>query len=78
MTVSIFSLLRHVRIAESEPYCHFGMFVASHSQRVSLIVIPFCLCVCRSLRDLQPATIDRSEPNLVSRSSDPCKPFWIP
>jgi len=37
------------------------------SQKVSLIVIPFCLSVCRSFRDLQPTTIDRSQPNLVSR-----------
>jgi len=36
------------------------------SQRVSLIVIPFCLSVCQSFRDLQPTTIDRSQP------------FWIP
>jgi len=36
--------------------------VASRSQRVSLIV---CLSVCRSFRDLQPTTIDRSQPNLV-------------
>ena len=28
--------------------------VASRSQRVSLIVIPFCLSVCRSFRDLSP------------------------
>ena len=34
--------------------------------------------VCRSFHDLQPTTIDRSQPNLVGRSSDPCKPFWIP
>ena len=45
--------------------------VASRSQRVSLIVIPFCLSVCldvcRSFRDLQPTMIDRSQPNLVGR-----------
>ena len=51
---------------------------------MSLIVIPFCLSVCldvcRSFRDLglQPTTIDRSQPNLVGRSSDPCKPFGSP
>ena len=55
--------------------------VASRSQRVSLIVIPFCLSVCldvcRSFRDLQPTTIDRSQPNLVgtytgcSKKTDP-------
>jgi len=37
--------------------------IASRSQRVSLIVIPFCLSVCldvcRSFCDLQPTTIDR-------------------
>jgi len=58
------------------------------SQRVSLIVIPFCLSVCldvcQSFRDLQPTTI----PRLIDHnqiwsagiylSSDPCKPFWIP
>jgi len=43
-------LLRNVRIAESEPYCHSILFV--------------CLSV-RSFRDLQPSTIDRSQPNLV-------------
>ena len=33
---------------------------------MSLIVIPFCLSVCRSFfRYLQPTTIDRSQPNLV-------------
>ena len=46
------------------------------SQRVSLIVVPdvcmsvclsVCLSVCRSFRDLQPTTIDRSQPNLVCR-----------
>jgi len=42
------------------------------------VCIPFCLSVCRSFRDLQPTTIDRSQPNLVGRSPDPCKPFWIP
>ena len=41
--------------------------VVSRSQRVSLIVIPFCLSVCRSFRDLQPTTIDRSQPKLVGR-----------
>jgi len=45
-------LLRHVRGAV---------------QRVSLIVIPGCLCVCRSFRDLQPTTMYRSQPNLVGR-----------
>ena len=55
-----------VTFAESEPYCHSILFV--------------CLDVCRSFRDLQPTTIDRSQPNLVGRylSWDPCKPFWIP
>ena len=37
--------------------------------------------VCRSFRDLQPTTIDRSQPNLVGRYIPvlgPCKSFWIP
>jgi len=45
--------------------CRF--IIVSRSQRVSLIVIPFCLSVCRSFFDLQPTTIDRSQPNLVGR-----------
>ena len=45
----------------------YFFIIASPSHRVSLIVIPFCLCVCWSFRDLQPTTIDRSEPNLVGR-----------
>ena len=57
-----------VTFAESEPYCHSILFV--------------CLDVCRSFRNLQPTTSDRSQPNLVGRyvllSSDPCKFFWIP
>ena len=48
--------------------CSVCLSVASRSQRVSLIVILFvCLDVCRSFRDLQPTTIDRSQPNLVGR-----------
>jgi len=35
-----------------------------------------CLTVCRSFRDLQPTTIDWSQPLQIW--SDPCKPFWIP
>jgi len=46
-------LLHHVRIAENEPYCHSILFV--------------CLDVCRSFCNLQPTTIDRSQPNLVGR-----------
>ena len=42
-----------VTFAESETYCHSILFV--------------CLDVCRSFRDLQPTTIDRSQPNLVGR-----------
>jgi len=49
--------------------------VASRLQRVGLIVIPFCLSVCldvcRSFRDLQPTTIDRSQPNLVGLFGSP-------
>ena len=57
----------YVTFAESEPYCHSIVFV--------------CLDVCQSFRDLQPTTIDRSQPNFVRGiylSSDPCKPVWIP
>jgi len=53
-------------------HAYHAYSTASRSQRVSFIVIPFCLSVCldvcRSFRDLQPATIDRSQPNLVGRS----------
>ena len=42
-----------VTFAESEPYCHSILFVS--------------LDVCQSFRDLQPTTIDRSQPNLVGR-----------
>jgi len=62
-----------------------GMSVASPSQRLSSIVIPFCLSVCqevcRSFRDLEHTTIDRSQPIWsagIYLSSDPRKPFWIP
>jgi len=48
-------ILCNVRIAESEPYCHS-------------ICLSVCLDVCRSFRDLQPTTIDRSQPNLVGRT----------
>ena len=45
------SLLRSS--SESGPYCHSRMFVwmsfASRSQRVSLIVVPGCLFVCRDV-----------------------------
>jgi len=55
-------------------------------QRVSLIVIPFCLSVrldvCRSFRDLQPIPrlIDHNQIWSVDiyLSSDPCKPFGSP
>ena len=47
----ISAVLRHVRIAESEPYCHSILFV--------------CLSVCRSFGDLQPTTIDRSQPPVL-------------
>ena len=41
--------------------------IASRSQRVSLIVIPFCLSVCLSVipRPTAYTMIDRSQPNLV-------------
>ena len=54
--------------------------VESRSHRREWALLSFhsvCLSVCWSFRDLQPTTIDRSQPNLVGRS-DPCKPFWIP
>ena len=54
------------------------------SQRVSLIVIPFCLSVCLSV--IPTAYHDWSIRTKFGRqvcyrmylSSDPCKPFWIP
>jgi len=51
--------------------------VASRSWRVSLIVIPFCLSVGRSFRDLQPTTIDRSQPNLVGRYIPVLGPVYV-
>jgi len=42
-----------ITFAESKPYCHSILFV--------------CLDVCRSFRDLQPTTIDQSQPNFVDR-----------
>jgi len=47
-------LLHHVRIAESEPYCHSILFVCLSG---CLSVIPWPM----------PTTIDRSQPNLVGR-----------
>ena len=56
--------------------------VASRSQRVSLVVIPFCLSVCLdvcpSFRNLQPTTIDQSQPNLVGRVLGPLSAFLDP
>jgi len=59
-------------------------FVASRSQRVSLIVIPFCLSVWMSVGHSAtyslPRLIDHNQiwSAGVYLSSDPCKPFWIP
>jgi len=55
-----------VTFAESEPYCHSKMFVwmsVGHSTTYSL-----------------PRLIDHNQIWLacIYRSSDPCKPFWIP
>jgi len=68
-------------------WCNFvRSTVASRSQRVSLIVIPFCLSVWMSLGHSAtyslPRLIDHNQiwsaiPPLYL-SSDPCKPFWIP
>ena len=55
--------------------------IASHSQRVSLIVIPFCLSVCLSLGHSAtyslPRLIDHNQiwSAGIYLSSDPCKPF---
>jgi len=59
-------------------------FVASRSQRVSLIVIPFCLSVWMSVGHSAtyslPRLIDHNQiwSAGVYLSSDPCKSFWIP
>jgi len=79
--VCIVGLCSYAHRAVIFAIAQLSCFIASRSQRVSLIVIPFCLSVCRSFRDLQATTIDRSQPNLVGMyipASDPCKPFWIP
>ena len=57
---------------------------ALRSQRVSLIVIPFCLSVWMSVGHSAtyslPRLIDRNQiwSAGIYLSSDPCKPFWIP
>jgi len=59
-------LLRHVRITESEPYCHSILFV--------------CLSVGHSVTYSLPRLIDHNQiwSAGIYLSSDPCKPFWIP
>ena len=58
--------------------------VASRSQRVSLIVIPFCLSVWMAVGHSAtyslPRLIDHNQiwSAGIYLSSDPCKPFWIP
>jgi len=63
-----------------QPSCIVIALIVSRSQRVSLIVIPFCLSVCLdvcwSFRDLQPTTITTKFGQQVSL--DLCKLFWIP
>ena len=55
-----------VTFAESEPYCHSGMFV--------------CLSVGHSATYSLPRLIDHNQiwSAGIYLSSDPCKPFWIP
>jgi len=59
-------LLHHVRIAESEPYCHSILFI--------------CPSVGHSVTYSLPQLIDHNQ--ILSAgiylSLDPCKPFWIP
>ena len=53
--------------------------LASRSQRVSLIVIPFCLSVWMSVGHSTTYSLPRLiDHNQIWLSSDPCKPFWIP
>jgi len=58
--------------------------IASRLQRVSLIVIPFCLSVWMSVSHFAtyslPRLIDHNQiwSAGIYLSSDPCKPFWIP
>ena len=61
--------LRRARV----PRSFVGLSVASRLQRVSLIVIPFCLSVWMSVG--HSATYNQIWSAI---SSDPCKPFWIP
>jgi len=70
----ILPMLTHHRI-------HVAFEKVTHRAHTACLYV--CLSVCRSFRDLQPITIDRSQPNLVGRyirylSSHAYKPFWIP
>jgi len=51
--------------------------VASRLQRVSLIVIPFCLSVCLSVIPW-PTVYHYWSITTKFGQQDPCKPFWIP
>jgi len=64
--MAVVTLLRHVRIAESEPYCHSILFV--------------CLSVGHSATYSLPRLTDHNHiwSAGIYLSSDPCKPFWIP
>ena len=57
---------------------YISVSIVSRSQRVSLIVIRFCLSVCLSVGH----SATYSLPQLIDHnqiwSSDPCKDFWIP
>jgi len=68
----------HSDIIASRSHCREWALLSFHS---------VCLSVCRSFRDLQPTTIDWSQPmNQIWLAgiylySDPCKPFpilWVP
>ena len=67
LKIAIFDMKRECTNAILKNKCFYCITFAD----VSLIVIPFCLSVCldvcRSFRDLQPTTIDRSQPNLVGK-----------
>jgi len=62
----------------------FFYLIVSRSQRVSLIVIPFCLSVWMSVSHsttyslLQLIDHNQIWSAGVYLSLDPCKPFWIP
>ena len=61
------TLLRHVRIAESEPYCHSILFVC-----LSIIPRP------TAYHDWSITTKFGRQVYTIYLSSDQCKPFWTP